>query len=414
MAETPMPAVNGLDQIPPIKTEPVDPLLDPAEPPVVPKEFLESEESDYSEVSESEEMPYFTQVEVDNTRKCLENTRLIIKDFETQLDWHLQQYMLLRNPYNLKKNSKGPGRGGDDTKRQDLLSISQLSTIIANHPEGNKKFIKRSGPILEANGKKRRKNKDSDSEGDSDFSEDNSDEYDEEELEGHDSEDVDDPGVPKKKKPAKKVIIKRGKNKEIDPLVVPKEEIEEEIHELMVPKEEKPSDDEYDGGKVSQKSPSKKAKKTKLDVKSPNKKRVGAGKAKKNMETVDLTGMKTCQVFLNRLPNDPQDSIIEIKDEDIDRDELIELLQTKAINSLEKFTIDAEKPVAMLKADNLHEFDFNNCKTSNVIVTFEGSDNFPDFVFAKNIANYVLNGLIKLVQSNVLNQHLTGQKVNQL
>jgi hypothetical protein len=153
MAETPMPAVNGLDQIPPIKTEPVDPLLDPAEPPVVPKEFLESEESDYSEVSESEEMPYFTQVEVDNTRKCLENTRLIIKDFETQLDWHLQQYMLLRNPYNLKKNSKGPGRGGDDTKRQDLLSISQLSTIIANHPEGNKKFIKRSGPILEANGK---------------------------------------------------------------------------------------------------------------------------------------------------------------------------------------------------------------------------------------------------------------------
>ncbi|RZB39805.1 hypothetical protein BDFB_005553 [Asbolus verrucosus] len=150
MSENPATAVNGLDAIPPIKSEPIDPLLDAdGLQPVIPKEYVTSTTNGLHEDSDCDDISFFTQIEVDNTRKCLENTRLIIKDFETQLDWHLQQYMTLRNIFNprrtLTKNSQN--RNDDASKRQDLLSISQLSAIIANHPEGNKKFIKRKGPI---------------------------------------------------------------------------------------------------------------------------------------------------------------------------------------------------------------------------------------------------------------------------
>lgn len=231
MAEE-QPVVNGLDEVA-VKTEPTDPL-DSIEPPIIPKEFTVS--NGFHEDSDCEDISYFTQVEMDNTRKCLENTKLIIKDFETQLDWHLQQYMTLRNIFNTKKNSKD---GKDDgSKRQDLLSISQLSTIIANHPEGNKKFIKRKGPISNgAGGRKRRKNKDSESEEETDSSDEDS-EFDEEDFDMGESEEEDDPGAVKKTKKA------RGKKgKAFDDTQV-KDEIEEEVHELIEPKEEIQSDEE--------------------------------------------------------------------------------------------------------------------------------------------------------------------------
>ncbi|KAJ3653964.1 hypothetical protein Zmor_013183 [Zophobas morio] len=401
MAEE-QPVVNGLDEVA-VKTEPTDPL-DSIEPPIIPKEFTVS--NGFHEDSDCEDISYFTQVEVDNTRKCLENTKLIIKDFETQLDWHLQQYMTLRNIFNTKKNSKD---GKDDgSKRQDLLSISQLSAIIANHPEGNKKFIKRKGPISNgAGGRKRRKNKDSESEEETDFSDEDS-EFDEEDFDMGESEEEDDPGAVKKTKKA------RGKKgKAFDDTQV-KDEIEEEVHELIEPKEEIQSDEEMmeEESFEVKKTPAKRGRKPKGEETKTPAKKGGRGKKGKNLETVDLTNIKNCKVVLNRLgKDDDDDEDVEIKEE-IDRDELVEMLKEKAVNSIENFSLDPEKPIAILKDDNVKAFDFNECKTSNVVVTFEDSESFPEFIFIKNVADHILEGSIILVHANVFDQHLSGEEKN--
>ncbi|EFA04242.1 uncharacterized protein LOC100141973 [Tribolium castaneum] len=337
MAES---SINGFLDTPAIKTEPEDVFLE--DHPIIPKEFIKN---GVQEDSDCEDVAYFSQIEVENTKRCLENTRLIIKDFETQLDWHLQQYMALRDIF-----SKKGGPKDDPTKKQDLLSISQLSALIANHPEGNKKFIKRKGAS-----KKRRRNKETDSEW-SDLS-DESEEF-QENVKG-----------------------KKGKRGNYD-MVVPKDEIEEEVHELIEPKVERDSEGEVQGV--------------------PPKR----GRKAKKVDTVDLTNIRSCSVILNRYDQES----VDIKDEDIDKDELVQLLQSKAIDTLEKFTTDSEKPIEILKQDNYKQFNYDELGTSNVVVTFEDFGNLPEFVFDKKVTNFILNGQIKFVKAEVFDLFLSDQK----
>ncbi|XP_044266599.1 uncharacterized protein LOC123012626 [Tribolium madens] len=360
MAES---SVNGLPDVPEIKTE-----LEEELHPVIPKEFLTN---GVHEDSDCEEIAYFSQAEVDSTRRCLENTRLIIKDFETQLDWHLQQYMALRDIF----NKKGGGKD-DSSKKQDLLSISQLSALIANHPEGNKKFIKRKGALNGPGNKKRRQNKETDSEG-SDFSDDSED-Y--EEITGG-------------KQPSKK---KKSKKNNFD-MVVPKDEIEEEVHELIEPKVERQSDEEME---VAPPMPAKRGRPPKSET---------GGRGRKKVETVDLTNMRSCSVVLNRF--DESQRPVVVKDENIDKDDLVELLQSKAIDTIEKFSPDSEKPIEILREDNYKEFNYNELSTSNIVVMFDDLEELPEFVFNKKVADFILNGQIKLVKSGVFDQFLGDQKI---
>lgn len=330
---------NGLAGVSAIKSEPVD------DNPEILKGYLTNGVCDDDEV---EDIHYFTQTEVDNTRRCLENTRLIIKDFETQLDWHLQQYMVLRTDFN-------KGNKDEPQKRQDLLSISQLSALIANHPEGNKNFIKRKGS-QNGSGGKRKKNQESETE-DSDYSDEDS-----------DDDDMD-----------------------INSKLVPKDEIEEEEHELVEPKVENESDDDEDFEEMGVEPPKKTVK-----VKTEGKR----GKSK------DKEDVKPCTVVLNRM-ND--DSVVEVKDEEMDKDELVALLQEKAIEESGKFETDPEKPIVILKEDNFEEFDYKELRLSNVIITYEDKENLPEFVFIKKIADYILNDQIALIKESVFDQ-LEGEQ----
>lgn len=393
-----------------VKTEPVD-IADP------PKDFLVPGTT-FAEDGECEDLQYFTQVEVDNTRKCLENTRLIIKDFETQLDWHLQQYITLRNIFSKK---------ADGSKRQDLLSISQLSAIIANHPEGNKKFIKRKGPVSNGGaGRKRRrtgkKGKDSEEE--------ETEEEDEEETEDSEDYDEEDSDSENEDNPKRTRGAKKGD-------VQVKDEIEEEYNELVVPKEEPNSDEDEDDfdedemddddfdeddyeeeppkkgkGKAaaataSKKTPAKKApapKKTPVKAKAtPAKATKAAAGAKKGAAAKAKTPAKGKGRGKNKQAvNDEDEDMPEIKDE-IDSNEISEKLQNKFIFDLDEFEVDEEKPIILLTDENYKTFDWNEVKLNNVIITFD--EQFPDFIFSKDVAKNILNDNIKVVEVGVFDMY---------
>lgn len=221
--------------------------------------------------NENGEILFFTQVQVDATKKCFNNTRLVIKDFETQLDWHLQQYMTLR--------SMGKTGNGATATSKGMMSIAEISAAIA---EANQNFIKGKN---KTNGKKTKK-VETDSESDLDDEESDSEEDDDED--GYDSAEIDDPseaGSSTRKRGRKRRMVSESGD---DSLIVPKDEIEEEIHELIVPKEEQ--DDEYisSGPRSKQKGKSAKG--------------VNRKTSKEPIETIDLTkNMKPCAVVLDRM-----------------------------------------------------------------------------------------------------------------